>query len=133
MRCASTAWATIGATYPPKDCATTTTSRRSGSALTTVAAYSSRPAVSSSIGRSGATVACPRDRRSASTRCQYQPTSPAPWMNANVAIGSRPAKWLPADEVPRLDLALSLDRDGPARLELELVCEQVTGGSRDLD
>src|SRR4029453_10506322 len=28
----------------------------------------------------------PRARNSASTRCQYQPTSPAPWIRANVAI-----------------------------------------------
>ena len=27
-----------------------------------------------------------RSRSSASTRCQYQPTSPPPWINANVAI-----------------------------------------------
>ena len=45
-----------------------------------------RPAVSSSIGRSGATVSWPMRRSSASTRCQYQPTSPAPWMNARVAM-----------------------------------------------
>src|SRR3954454_4510761 len=133
IRRESTASATIGATYPPNDWATTTTSRRSGSASTTVEAYSASPAASSSTGRSGATVTCPRSRRSASTRCQYHPTSPAPWMNANVAIASARVRSLGADEIPRLDLAFALDRDRPARLEIELVCEQVTRGSCDLD
>ena len=55
----------------------------------TEVAYSVRPAWSSSIGRSGATVSWPRSHSSASTRCQYQPTSPAPWMNAKVAMSPR--------------------------------------------
>ena len=44
--------------------------------------------MSSSQGRSGATTSWPRWRSTRSTRCQYQPTSPAPWINANAAIQS---------------------------------------------
>ena len=39
----------------------------------------------------------------------------------------------PPDQVPRLHVALALDRDGAARLELELVAEQLVGRARDLD
>src|SRR5918992_2715746 len=56
-------------------------------ASSTTFAWSSSVASSSSIGRSGATVSWPRARRSRSTRCQYHPTSPAPWIRAYVAIG----------------------------------------------
>src|SRR6266542_507091 len=73
-----------GAVRPPSECATTTRSVRFPIASTTASVYSASPAASSSHGRSGATVSWPRSRRSASTRCQYQPTSPAPWIRTNV-------------------------------------------------
>src|SRR6266542_3852795 len=59
-------------------------------APTTASVYSASPAASSSHGRSGTTVSWPRSRRSASTRCQYQPTSPAPWIRTNVLIPRPP-------------------------------------------
>jgi hypothetical protein len=37
------------------------------------------------------------------------------------------------DEVPRLELALPLDRDRPAGFALELVCQQIVCRARDLD
>src|SRR5918995_3240280 len=80
--------ATSGAVKPPNDWATTTRSFRPPMASTTVSAYSGRPAASSSHGKSGATTSCPRRRNSASTKCQYHPTSPAPWISTNVAIRS---------------------------------------------
>src|SRR6266545_5955754 len=81
---------TSGAVKPPSDCATTTRSVRFPIAPTTASVYSASPAASSSHGRSGATVSWPRSRRSASTRCQYQPTSPAPWIRTNVLIPRPP-------------------------------------------
>ena len=36
------------------------------------------------------TVSCPRSRSSRSTRCQYHPTSAAPWIRAKIAIESSP-------------------------------------------
>src|SRR5579859_8050484 len=86
---------TSGAVNPPADCATTTRPVLSPAAAATVSAYSGRPAESSSQGRSGATVSWPRSRSSASTRCQYQPTSPAPWMKTNAALRPPSAAWIP--------------------------------------
>ena len=77
---------TSGAVKPPKDCAT-----RPGRAGRR-ARRGRRPrtwpeeAESSSAGRSGASASWPRARSSATTRCQYQPPSPAPWISANVAM-----------------------------------------------
>jgi hypothetical protein len=78
---------------PPKDCAATTRPRRLPIARTTVSAYSASPAESSSHGRSGARVSWPRCRSSRSTRCQYHPTSPPPWISTKVAtVISIPAR-----------------------------------------
>src|SRR4029453_12879544 len=82
---------TSGAVKPPNDWATTISWSRSPIALGTGSAYSPRPAGSFSTGRSGATTWWPRSWSSAATRCQYQPTSPAQWINAYVAIDSGPA------------------------------------------
>src|SRR5690606_8800025 len=79
---------TSGAVKPPSDCATTTMSSRSPMASTTTSAYSAKPALSSSTGRSGATTSCPRRASSGTTRCQYEASPPAPWINAYVAIGN---------------------------------------------
>src|SRR5262249_34656879 len=64
---------TSGATEPANDWATRTASP-------------ANPADSSAAGRAITTTSCRRPRSSASTRCQYQPTSPAPWMRTYVAI-----------------------------------------------
>src|SRR5689334_1570885 len=47
---------------------------------------------------------------------------------ARLAVGCREA-----DEEPRLDVALALDRDRPARLAPELVREQLVCRARNLD
>ncbi|GAA4503536.1 hypothetical protein GCM10023191_056460 [Actinoallomurus oryzae] len=41
----------------------------------------------------------PRARSASSTECQYQPTSPAPWIKTNVATVSPPAAAIP-DQSP---------------------------------
>src|SRR5919106_402762 len=124
---------TSGAVKPPNDWPTTTRSVRSPTASSTVCAYSESPAESSSHGRSGATTSWPRSRSAASTRCQYQPTSPAPWIKTYVAIVSlssrtgsphgSPAIWgassahgerlVKAEEVPRIVPGLDIKQAVP--------------------
>ena len=69
---------------PANDCPTTATG---AAGFPTDSATESAHSISvdPSTGTSGATVSWPRARSSASTRCQYQPESPAPWIKTNVA------------------------------------------------
>src|SRR5215218_2486033 len=83
--------ATIGAVNPPIDWATRTMSSveptpAAAIAATTASAYSGKPAVSSSQGRSTATQRCPAATSSGSTRCQYQESDAAPGIRTKVAI-----------------------------------------------
>ena len=76
-----TFFATRGAVKPPSDMATSTTLPRLPRLLiaaSTRLAYSGRPAVGSSPGRSTAIASCPAACSSGTTRCQNQATPPAP-------------------------------------------------------
>src|SRR5690606_22189752 len=53
-------------------------------------AVARRSMASSSHGRSGASTVCPRARSRSATRCQDQPTSPAPWISRKVAMAPKP-------------------------------------------
>src|SRR5690606_8784810 len=75
---------TSGAVKAPNECETTTTSRRSPTAETTVSAYSASPAERSSHGRRTAVTAWPKARSSRSTRCQYHGVEPAPGRRTNI-------------------------------------------------
>ena len=74
----------------PIECPTSTTSSRPASASTTARAYSAWPASASSIGRSGATAACPRRSSSGTSRSQHHAPCQAPCTSPNVVTSAEP-------------------------------------------
>jgi hypothetical protein len=76
---------TNGAVKAPTDCPTTTRSLGPDGLdhRVRVLREASRVVVTVQV---GATTSCPRSGSSASSRCQYQPTSPVLWINTKVVI-----------------------------------------------